>query len=304
MVCTHNPVSETLARVLDAIAAQDLDEAEWELLVVDNNSSPPANERPCMIGREVRIVTESELGLARARECGVRNSKGSIVVFVDDDNVLEPDYLSNASTVFEDPRIGLVSGAIMPEYEEPPAAWVTRFERMLAIRRLASDEVHLTETPSNGMYFPIGAGMAVRRAVIESYYRSIAAGATYVPGRLGSQLSSGEDIDLGLFAISENWLVGTVGSMKLRHVIPPNRTTVEYLSRLSSSSVQSAAEVNMKWSATFGGDVIGGFSQSKWLLYAKCTVARSLSWNPKFRIRYHRNRAVLDIRKFRKGGPK
>lgn len=294
VVCTYNPTDDVLARALDAILSQDLDRAAWELIVVDNNSNPAVNSRPCITDRGVRIVTEKEQGLSKARECGLNHAEGSILVFVDDDNLLAPNYLTKVSEIFADPTIGVVSGTITPEYDEQPPAWIANFENMLAVRRPPNEGTYLADAPPYNEHFAIGAGMAVRRDVIEGYYRSIAEGSAYVSGRVGTQLSSSEDVDLDFFAISKGYRVGTVGSLKLRHVIPANRTTVDYISRLAVASVRSAAEVNAKWSPTFGGNVIELFSTPRRNLRLKCALAAPLRFDPKFRVRYHFYKATLD----------
>ena len=294
VVCTYNPADELLARCLDAILSQDLEQPAWELLVVDNNSHPPVSERTCVIERSVRVVTESTQGLSKARECGVHNTEGSILVFVDDDNLIAPSYLRSVAVTFEDARLGVVSGAIAPEYERQPSPWFKPFEGMLAVRRLDSERNYLTNIPSYNYYFPIGAGMAVRREVIGNYYRSIVDGSAYVPGRVGSELSSAEDIDLDFFAISQGYFVGSVGSLKLWHVIPAARTTLGYISRLAVASTRSAAEVNAKWSGTFGGDVYEFFSSSRLEIRIKYMLSAALSWIPRFRIRYHVFKTFLE----------
>lgn len=293
VVCTYNPADALLARVLDAILAQDLNPAEWELIVVDNNSSVPVSTRPCVVERGVRVVTEYEQGLSKARACGLGHAKGSILVFVDDDNIIASDYLRVVADVFEDPRVGVVSGAIEPEYEEQPAAWVSNFEHMFAIRRPQGGRTYLTNIPVFNNYFAIGAGMAVRREVIEGYYRYIAEGGVFVPGRVGAQLSSAEDVDLDFFAIRQGYLVGTVGDMRMRHVIPAKRTTPAYLSALAVAATDSALAVNNKWSAEFGDDVIEIFKSSKLMVALKCVLFGLLSWNPPFRVRYYANRSIL-----------
>jgi len=287
VLCTYNPDDELLARALDAILAQDLDRTAWDLLIVDNNSHPGVTMRKCVTDRGVRVATESIQGLSAARECGVRGTQGSILVFVDDDNLIAPDYLSNVRAAFADQRIGVVSGAIGPEYEKRPGEWFADFESMLAIRRPRTDRAYLTSIPLFSEYFPVGAGMAVRRDVIRSYYQSIADGAAYLPGRVGSELSSGEDTDIAFFAISRGYLVGTIGSLKLLHVIPASRTTPKYISRLAIASTRSAAEVNTKWSGTFGGDVFESFSMSPWQVRFRCAAAALLSWHPRARVRYY-----------------
>jgi glycosyltransferase involved in cell wall biosynthesis len=295
VLCTYNPSDKVIERALDAILSQDLDRATWELLVVDNNSSPAVSTRSFIADQGIRVVVEPKQGLSAARECGVRNTQGSILVFVDDDNLIAPNYLTTISGIFTDANIGVVSGAITPEYVQLPARWFAEFEEMLAIRRPPTEGPYLTNIPCHNAYFPIGAGMGIRRELIRSYYRSIAEGSVYLPGRVGSQLSSGEDIDLAFFAISQGYLVGTVGSLKLQHVIPPERTTTDYISRLAIASTRSAADVNSKWSDVFGGNVFESFNSSRRNILVKCLLACLLSWLPKFRVRYHYFKTLSEI---------
>ena len=295
ILCTYNPSDEILARVLDSVISQDFDRSEWEFLVVDNNSLISVNTRRCIIDRGIQVVLEPIQGLSVARACGVRNTLGSILVFVDDDNLLAPDYLSNVSSAFSDPRIGVVSGAIAPEYETKPQKWFAEFENILAIRQPPSDRAYLTNVPMHSEYFPVGAGMAARREVFESYLQSIAEGAAYLPGRSGSNLTSGEDTDIDFFAISQGYLVGTIGSLKLQHVIPTTRTTLDYISRLTVATTLSAAEVNAKWSHIFGSDVFQGFKISKGQIRFRCVASFLLSFRPKYRVRFVYYRCLLKV---------
>lgn len=295
VVCTYNPKDEVLARVLDGILSQDLEAPAWELLVVDNNSSPAIASRSIVKARPVRVSLEPRQGLSAAREHGVKNTTGDVIVFVDDDNIIAPNYLSRVREIFRDPIIGVISGAITPEYQRAPDSWFKDFESMLAIRRPPSEKTYLTNIPLFNEYFPIGAGMAVRRDVIGAYYRSIADRCEYIPGRVGTQLSSSEDIDLDFFAISEGYLVGTAGSLHSRHVIPPVRTTSRYISKLAIAACTSAAVVNRKWAPRFGADVIDSFTVSRRRLRVRLLVAALLSWMPGYRIRYYSTRTLLEV---------
>jgi glycosyltransferase involved in cell wall biosynthesis len=295
IVCTYNPNENNLARTLDAILAQNLGRDEWELLVVDNNSSVPVAERQLVRERKVRVVFEGRQGLSAARECGIRNSRGDVLVFFDDDNVPDSDYLTNVKTILAAPYIGIVSGAIVPEYEKEPPAWFYRFECMLAIRRPHGDRAYLTNIPLFTEYFPIGAGMVVRRKLIEDYYEAIANGSAYISGRKGASLASAEDLDLDYFAISQGYFIGTVGSLKMKHIIPAGRTTPEYLCRLVKASTRSAAEVNRKWKDVFGGNVDATFNMARSRNMLRFLICASLYWMPRFRVRFHYYRTLLSL---------
>ena len=98
VICTHNPRPHYLSRVLYALRAQTLPPEEWELLLIDNASNNPLTAgkydlswHPC-----ARHVREEELGLAWARLRGMHEAAANLLVFVDDDNVLDVNYLREA----------------------------------------------------------------------------------------------------------------------------------------------------------------------------------------------------------------
>ena len=95
VLCTWNPRREILSRVLESLARQTLAAAEWELVVVDNASYPPVEVAlPAGCEIQCRKVVEPVVGLAAARIRGIREARGELLVFVDDDNVLDADYLA------------------------------------------------------------------------------------------------------------------------------------------------------------------------------------------------------------------
>src|ERR1700747_34864 len=120
ILCTHNPRHDYLSRVLASLREQTLPAEQWEFLVVDNHSKQPLAEiwdiswHPH--GRHIR---EDELGLTAARLRGIRESSGGLLVFVDDDNVLAPDFLDRAKAISARcPNLGVFGAGILePEFE-------------------------------------------------------------------------------------------------------------------------------------------------------------------------------------------
>ena len=92
IICTHNPRPDAFRRVLDSLAAQTLPKAQWELLLVDNASDDRLEPRwPLSWHSNARHVREDQLGLTAARLRGIRESRGDVLIYVDDDNVLAAD---------------------------------------------------------------------------------------------------------------------------------------------------------------------------------------------------------------------
>src|SRR6266852_2942765 len=103
MICTHNPRSDYLRRCINALRGQTLPYDRWELVVVDNRSDELVADRIDLSWRpEARIVREETLGLTPARLRGIRETKGELLVFLDDANVLDTDFLETALRTAED----------------------------------------------------------------------------------------------------------------------------------------------------------------------------------------------------------
>src|SRR5215471_6911608 len=95
IIRSHNPRPDYLRRVLDALRNQDLSRDRWELLLVDNASDfCLARSFDISWHPYARHVVETELGGAAALRCGIRESRSDLLVVVDDDNIVNPDYLS------------------------------------------------------------------------------------------------------------------------------------------------------------------------------------------------------------------
>ena len=100
VIPTHNPNRKFFPRVLDSLKEQTLDKSGWELLVVDNNSAEKVSETYDLSWHSsARHINENRLGLTNARLKGIKGSIGEIIVFVDDDTLLAPDYLQKAKLI-------------------------------------------------------------------------------------------------------------------------------------------------------------------------------------------------------------
>lgn len=262
-ICTYNPNEKYLNRVINSILSQDLEKQSWEFFIVDNNSAHPVSNIDIVLQNNIKVVVEKTPGLTAARKCANNIANGDIIVFVDDDNILNPDYLSKVEYSFEDKSIGILSGAILPEYEQEPEEWFYTYEEMIAIRRLTGTSVLLNDKHVYNGRFPIGAGMAVRKVILNEYFCNHLTAANYIEGRKGNELSSGEDIDLDFFALSIQFKIGICPLLKMKHIIPASRVSMNYIKRLTVSSLNSSYLINQKWKVYFGENVIDCFDLDK-----------------------------------------
>ncbi|MCX6856068.1 MAG: glycosyltransferase [Verrucomicrobia bacterium] len=240
IICAHQPDSQHLNRTLQALRAQTLSRAEWELLVVDNQSTPPLNLSDSLSWHpNARCVPEEILGLTPARCCGIHHTSAELIVFVDVDNVLHADYLAKALEIAsKHPKVGVWSGQAHPEFEEAPADWTRPYWAMLAIREFCQDSVMMTFDPTQSL--PHGAGMCVRREVASAYIKEMAAtNWRLLLERKGQSLMSGGDSDLALLSMKLGWGVGHFTQLHLDHLIPRGRLTEPYLIRLKEAMAAS-----------------------------------------------------------------
>ena len=95
---THNrPV--LLAEALQSIADQTF--ADWEAIVVDDASDPPA-QLPAGNDDKICIVRHaSSRGGPAAKNTGAREARGEVLAFLDDDDLYAPTYLAQALAVLE-----------------------------------------------------------------------------------------------------------------------------------------------------------------------------------------------------------
>jgi len=246
---THNPNPVRLERTLQGLLAQSFPATSWELLVIDNASSPPLVAPALAFSRDLRIVREEDLGLTSARQRGFREARGDLIVMVDDDNVLAPDYLATVVDLFDrHPQVGAMGGKSLPEFEVPPPAWTREFHGLLALRDLGETPLVSTGLRPDGAmrnqypaFSPIGAGMALRRRAVQAWLD--ATGQGQPSDRRGGELTSGGDNDIVLCAMKAGWEVGYFPSLSLIHLIPAARVQPDYLARLNRGIQKSWVQV-------------------------------------------------------------
>lgn len=252
VIPTHAPNPTRFKRTLDGLREQHLAFDSWELLVIDNASPEPQlfSNFDLSWHPSGSIIREERLGLTPARIAGIQASQGDYLVFVDDDNVLCPNYLENVIEIFQQhPKLGAIGGKSLPEFEVKPEPWVTGFFKCLALRnpgeetQIYSYEAsrHLTSYPE---FAPIGAGMALRREASELYMNHIAGNNTRLSlDRTGRSLNSGGDNDIVLTLMEQGWEVGYFPQLQLTHLIPASRLTRDYLARINHASSRSWVQV-------------------------------------------------------------
>jgi glycosyltransferase involved in cell wall biosynthesis len=250
IICTHNPRPGYFRRVLEALRGQILPLDQWELLIIDNASDEALEGRLDLSWHpRARIVLERELGLACARIRGILESRGDLLVFIDDDNVLDPDYLQAALEIARQrPYLGVWGGSSRAEYEvEPSASLVPYLGAMLAVSEIERDYWANLDSQNNST--PFGAGMCIRRAVaevfVDKYRRDPLRRALGRRGGSGHHLGAEEDSDLALTALDLRLGTGRFHALRLTHLIPKERLKEDYVVRLHAGLAWAVEIMNV-----------------------------------------------------------
>ena len=250
VICAYNPNKHRLQRTLEGLARQTF-ERTWELIIVDNGSSQPISIDSTSISNaaEVRILTEARPGLSYARAMGFENAKASLVILVDDDNVLVDTYLSDVFKYFEQyPYLGVIGGPCRPEFEAPHEEWLKEFYCLLALRDLGPDILTASGLNESGKvnypaFAPVGAGMAIKRDAFLPWLSKFRSGHAGLTDRKGAELTSSGDNDIVIHAMESGFGVGYFPELSLLHLIPADRLEVEYLKRLNFGIQKSWMQV-------------------------------------------------------------
>jgi glycosyltransferase involved in cell wall biosynthesis len=264
IICTHNPRMDYLRRTLDALLAQTLPKEQWELLLIDNNSKEPVAALWDLSWHpQGRHIHEKELGLTNARLRGIKESAAELLVFVDDDNVLAPDYLSNAlKRSRSHPCVGAFGGTITAEFESKPEDWISAVLPILAIVNVTHEQWTCSAGTGAQMVAPCGAGMVIRKAVA-IYYAGKVVTDPLRRGldRKGASLSSAGDIDMALCACALGMAVGRFPDLHLTHLIAARRLKQDYILKLVEEAVFSDMILKYIWNGQTpelnGGQISG-----------------------------------------------
>ncbi|MBC8954435.1 glycosyltransferase [Xenorhabdus sp. PB62.4] len=234
VICCYNSekkLPDTLRHLSNCINQYEHD---IEVLLIDNNSSDNTNRIVKEIWNtlnctsSINIIFEENAGLANARYSGALNAKYDIILYCDDDNWLQPNYLHNLCNLFQDPTIGAIGGRGIPISDTPIPDWF--FENM--------DAYACSEQNTQSLY---GASLAIRKKIIIDFYNT--SESKMLLGRTGTNLESGEDNYLCEFIKSNNYKLHNDNTPFI-HYMTCNRLEINYLYKLSYSFGKATFIIN------------------------------------------------------------
>lgn len=192
VVCTYNR-AELLASCLDSLGKQTLSDDQFEVIIVDNNSTDNTeeiSEQYINVHPNFRVVIEYKQGLSHARNRGWQEANGEFVAFIDDDAKATPEWGEKILDAFHKvkPTPIAVGGKILPWHNCMPPAW---YSDELETRSWGEEAIFL-KAPWGNFGFS-GSNMSFPKSILEKY-----AGFSDQLGMVGNKIRLGEETDFFL----------------------------------------------------------------------------------------------------------
>jgi len=232
IICTHNG-GNFLPETIEHLNRLDVDpRIPWEVIIIDNNSTDGSGEIALKCWKRTdsfRVVKELKLGLIHARVRGISEAAYEYISFIDDDNWIEPDWINVVYDIFQSfPEVGICGGDSTPECEVAPPSWFETYQNCYAVG--IQNDVSADITDIRGHVW--GAGITFRKSAVEKLFSD--GFSFFLTGRKGKKLLAGEDTELCFALRLQGWRIRYDKRMQLRHYIPKNRLTWEYLCKMYS----------------------------------------------------------------------
>ena len=172
VVCTYNR-DLYLSRCLVNLKNQDFNKDDFEIIIVDNNSTDNTSTI-CLNfikqNPEFKILyfLEEKVGLSHARNTGITMSSGEIISFIDDDGFAKSNYLKSIDAIASDLNLNeylAFGGKVIPVYnEDKEPKWLSKYIEGVVSKVDLGDRI----IPFNKKY-PAGCNMVFRKEVFDIY---------------------------------------------------------------------------------------------------------------------------------------
>ncbi|WP_080237126.1 glycosyltransferase family 2 protein [Spirosoma rigui] len=246
VTCTYNPNPKVFIKLAKAVNALRINyNFSFEWLIVDNGTQSQVNDTlslkyPLINTEYISIIKEPKAGLTNARITGVTHSKGRWIVFFDDDNEPDENYLNNIyNLIHKYPFVkcwgpGRVSVTLMDPHVP---SWVSSRKDMFQEKHI--NEIIFSNEKTWSNCHPAGTGMIVETDVLTGYIDRVKAGDYTLTDRLGTSLSSGGDTQIVFHAVQQGMHVGLAPDLVINHNIAARKSTFKYLKKQTYAGCKS-----------------------------------------------------------------
>ena len=232
IIPTHNRANQLREVIGSLLSLQK--EAEFEIVIVDNNSTDNTKEVVGSYSSNVRYVFEKRTSFTRARNTGAENATGEILLYLDDDVLVNPGSLKKIVEIFSSyPDCGVIAGKILPKFTENPPQWTLECQKIFDGWSLYNpDQFSKLKEDFQEVVYAAGPMMAVKRSVYERV-------GGFPPDTIGVETNKGpksfNKLYIGPGDYGLCYLVRKAGlkvyyssAISVYHVIPPIRFTISF----------------------------------------------------------------------------
>jgi glucosyl-dolichyl phosphate glucuronosyltransferase len=225
IICTFNRdriLNETVRSFLNC----DNCGIDYELLIVDNNSTDGTRESVKKLAEhnhQIRYIFEPSQGLSYARNSGIRESRGELVAFVDDDVHFSPNWITAFASILErNTDAACAGGKVVVHFDSGRPQWID--DGILWIYGITQygDRERELQFPE----FPRGGNMVIRRSLIDrigTFHTSL--------GRRGKDLLSCDENEFFLRVAKSGMKMIYSPDAQIFHRIQSSRTSKEWILR-------------------------------------------------------------------------
>lgn len=284
LICTHNSAKrlpETLNCLRQQFGAHDL---SWEVLIVDYNSSDDTNEVVKKVWSDfqvpLRIIEEKQAGKTPALETGLQAAMGEAVCIIDDDNWIDPYFISTADRIIKQHMdVGVIGAQGVAHCEVEQPEWFEENQGIYAVGHQGNKSGYVENEKRLWFW---GAGSVVRK---KAWLKAKEKGFTPIfnPSRESAQgkfkkgFSGGEDPEM-CFAIQ---LVGYKlwyePSLRYQHYIPKFRLQKSFIIDATAGTSKAAPLLRIYLAELTTNGSLGRFRKiiyQNWILHNFFLVTR------------------------------
>ena len=170
-ICTYNRAG-SLADTLEHLCRQqDVSTPAWELLLIDNNCTDHTKQVAARFKAHLplRYLVETNQGLSHGRNRALREARGDLLIYTDDDVRPVPRWLSAyAEACHRYPDAEYFGGRILPWWPEGKPGWVRDINMPLLAGLFGTYDLgEHNHWYAPGEMHPFGANFALRRSLFE-----------------------------------------------------------------------------------------------------------------------------------------
>lgn len=223
-ICTWNRASLLGATLQGLTQVRAPESSDWSVLVVDNNSTDSTQEVLRLFeGRlPLRAVIESQAGLSNARNRALNEVKGDLILWTDDDVLVEQNWLAEFVRVAREyPSAAAIGGPIEPWFVAEPDPILLDVFPWLKSGFCGVDYLRDEGPLPFGMHL-VGANFGLRLGLV--------VGHKFNPG-LGTSPAGGLGEDTAFLTEIQNkgGVLVWCPTQRVRHYVDPDRMTLSYL---------------------------------------------------------------------------